>query len=125
MVKATTPACAMVAVVAPIASMKACWSKTCGNGLLLHPSPRRPLARLAIYICQIAIESYIVSKKWGSSLNFEISLLVQLVVHVPTTNRPQPPEPFCSFFSQTPKVIFSNPSVPFFLIYTLPCILFT
>ena len=56
-------ACAMVAVAVPIASMKAHWSKSDGSGLLFRPPPWRPLPQLAIYICQIAIESYIVFKK--------------------------------------------------------------
>ena len=60
MVVATTIAYATVAVIVSIASMNACWLKASGSGLLFHPLPRRPLPRLAIYICQIAIESYIV-----------------------------------------------------------------
>ena len=63
MVAATALACAMVAVIVPIASMKACFSKAGGSWLLFHPPPRRPLLQLAIYIFQIAIESYVVSKK--------------------------------------------------------------
>ena len=63
MVAATALAYAMVAVVVPIASMKARWSKASGSGLLFYPPPWRPLPQLAIYICQIAIESYKVSKK--------------------------------------------------------------
>ena len=62
MVAATTITCTIVAVAAPIASMKACWSKAGGRGLLLRPSAQRPLPQLAIYICQIAIEYYMVSK---------------------------------------------------------------
>ena len=62
MVAATVLAYAMVAVVAPIASMKACWSKAGGSGLLLRLLPRHPLPQLVIYICQISIEFYIVSK---------------------------------------------------------------
>ena len=79
MVVATILASAMVAVAIPIASMKDRWSKAGGSGMLFRPLPRYPLPQLAIYICQIAIESYIVSKKKkkkGSSLNFEISPLV-------------------------------------------------
>ena len=59
---------AMVAVAIPITSMKAHLSKAGGSGLLFRPSPQRPLHQLAIYICQIAIESYIVSKKNGDQV---------------------------------------------------------
>ena len=65
MVATTTLARSIVTVVVPIASMKACWLKVDGSGLLFRPPPQRPLPRFAIYICQIEIESYIVSKKMG------------------------------------------------------------
>ena len=102
MVAAITLACAMVAVTTPIASMKAHWSKPGGSGLLFRPPPQHRFPLLAIYIHHIVIESYSVFQSWGSSLNFEISPIIQLVVHVSTINRPQYPELSSSFF-------FSNP----------------
>ena len=62
MVAATVLPCAIVVVVALIASMKTCWSKAGGLGLLLRPPPQHSLPRLAIYICQIEIEYYMVFK---------------------------------------------------------------
>ena len=68
MVAVTTLACAMVEIAIPEASIKARWSKAGGSGLLFSPPPRRSLPLLVIYVCQIVIESYIVSKKNGDQV---------------------------------------------------------
>ena len=86
----------------PTASTKACWLKTCGAWLAPRGRPLRPRPQLAIYTCQTATEllNFHLSLTSGAHANHLYNSIQFLDFHV-------------HFVFRTPKVMFSNPIVPY------------